>query len=180
MSVTPVEDATYLGQQTTSKTDENVDQVKELPLLICSTRTDCEAKSPCWCLLLSIRKCVTKTTWKVGLRVGFSTMTVQPFTVLYQCMDFRRKEWLIPDPPCLPDLMPCDLCIFPNGIKGKENWYHHDSRKTVVCTCQVFQRIHFIECFEVWCDGWACWMMCQEDIFEGKSPSRRLIVDMEK
>jgi hypothetical protein len=26
MSVTPVEDATYLGQQTTTKTDENVDQ----------------------------------------------------------------------------------------------------------------------------------------------------------
>jgi len=45
-SVTPVEDATYLEHQTTSKTDENVDQVKELPLLICSTRTDCEAKSP--------------------------------------------------------------------------------------------------------------------------------------
>lgn len=43
----PVKDATYLGQQTTSKTDENTDQVKELPLLICSTRTDCEAKSPC-------------------------------------------------------------------------------------------------------------------------------------
>jgi len=46
-SVTPAEDGTYLGHQTTSKTDENVDQVKELPLLICSTRTDCEAKSPC-------------------------------------------------------------------------------------------------------------------------------------
>jgi hypothetical protein len=45
--VIPVEDATYLGHQTTSKIDENVDQVKELPLSICSTRTDCEAKSPC-------------------------------------------------------------------------------------------------------------------------------------
>jgi hypothetical protein len=39
-SVTPVEDAIYLGHQTTGKTDENVDKVKELPLLICSTRTD--------------------------------------------------------------------------------------------------------------------------------------------
>jgi len=72
--VTPVEAATYLGHQTTSRTDANVDHMKEMPLLNCSTRKDCEAKSPCLCLTLSLRKCVTKTTWKVGLRVGFSTM----------------------------------------------------------------------------------------------------------
>jgi len=39
-------------------------------------------------------------------------------------------------------------------------------QRKLVCTCQAFQRMHFTECFEGWCDGWACWMMCQGDNFE--------------
>lgn len=177
-SVTPVEDAKYLGHQTTRKTDEYVDQVKEQSLLISYTRRGCEAKSPCWCLTLSVRKCVRKENWKVGFRVGFSTMKMQLFTLLSLCMNFRLKEWLIPDPPCLSDLLLCDFCIFPYGIKWKKNWwYHHDSRKTVVFTWQVF---HFTECFEWWCDGWACWKLFQGDDFEGTLSVERLNVVMEK
>jgi len=45
---------------------------------------------------------------------------------------------------------------------------------------KFFQRMHFTECFEGWCDGWACWMMCQGDNFEGTTSVGRLIVVMEK
>jgi hypothetical protein len=62
-----------------------------------------------------------KNNLESGIKGGFLHHDSAAIYCALSVHGFQAKRILIPDPPCLPDLMPCDFCIFPNSVKGKEN-----------------------------------------------------------
>ena len=163
-----VEDGERSGRPSTSTTDENVEKVKEM-------------------VMNDRRITIREVADDVGISIGlcheiFSNVSgmkrvaakfvpkLLNFKQKQRRMEVAQESLTMPQPPCSPDMAPCDFFLSPKlkrTLKGRRFTAIDDIKSASLKELKAIPKTEFAKCFEDWKKRWRKCIISNGDYFGG-------------
>ncbi|XP_018347274.1 PREDICTED: uncharacterized protein LOC108751537 [Trachymyrmex septentrionalis] len=164
-----VNDEPRSGRPSTSKTDENVQEVKEIVL----KNRRITIREIADDLNISFGSCQSILTDVLGMtRVSVKFVPKLRFKTSLLVSSFLAKNNTIvmPQPPYSPNLAPCDFFLFPKlkrPMKGRRFATIEEIKAASLEELKAIPKSAFQKCFDDWKKRWHKCIVSEGDYFEG-------------
>ncbi|KYN39393.1 hypothetical protein ALC56_06212 [Trachymyrmex septentrionalis] len=164
-----VNDEPRSGRPSTSKTDENVQEVKEIVL----KNRRITIREIADDLNISFGSCQSILTDVLGMtRVSakFVPKLRSKTSLLVSSFLAKNNTIIMPQPPYSPDLAPCDFFLFPKlkrPMKGRRFATIEQIKAASLEELKAIPKSAFQKCFDDWKKRWHKCIVSEGDYFEG-------------
>jgi len=164
-----VNDEPRSGRPSTSKTDENVQEVKEIVL----KNRRITIREIADDLNISFGSCQSILTDVLGMtRVSakFVPKLRSKTSLLVSSFLAKNNTIIMPQPPYSPDLAPCDFFLFPKlkrPMKGRRFATIEEIKAASLEELKAIPKSAFQKCFDDWKKRWHKCIVSEGDYFEG-------------